>query len=319
MIKTRKLISVVLIVSFLAAALAGCQTVTPVVKPDADRAGNPIKIPDKIEKIVSLNPAITQTLIDMGLQDKIVAIDEYSAEYKDKLPADVAVYSLDTPDQESIIALKPDIMFTSGMLYVGGTNPYQTVSDAGICIADIPSSTSISGIIQDIIFVGSCVGTPENAAKIISEMEYKISQISKTASTIKEEDKKTVAFLLSVPDDNYPTVYSVGKSTFIDDMINLLGAKNAFGDQESWLSLSEEAVIQADPDIILHSVSYVPDADKALAARPGWDAIKAVKDGNIFYIDENASNRPNAHIVEALEEMAKAIYPEYYAALDKAA
>ena len=107
MIKTRKLISVVLIVSFLAAALAGCQTVTPVVKPDADRAGNPIKIPDKIEKIVSLNPAITQTLIDMGLQDKIVAIDEYSAEYKDKLPADVAVYSLDTPDQESIIALKP--------------------------------------------------------------------------------------------------------------------------------------------------------------------------------------------------------------------
>lgn len=316
--KTRKYISSILIVSFMAAVFAGCQA-APVAKPETDRAGNAIKVPAKVEKIVSLNPAITQTLIDMGLKDKIVAIDEYSAEYKDSLSSDVQVYSLDTPDQESIIALKPDIMFTSGMLYVGGVNPYQTVSDAGICIADIPSSTSIAGIKDDIKFVGDCVGASDKAESIITEMQSKIERITAKASGISDSDKKTVAFLLSVPDDNYPTVYSVGKSTFIDEMITLIGAKNAFGDQDSWLALSEEAVINANPDIILHSVSYVPDADKALAARPGWDAIKAVKDGKIFYIDENASNRPNAHIVEAMEQMAEAIYPDYYAAVDKAA
>ncbi|MBO4580612.1 MAG: ABC transporter substrate-binding protein [Clostridiales bacterium] len=318
MINKNKIISTILVAAFAVTALAGCNA-APVAKPETDRAGNAIKVPSKVEKIVSLNPAITQTLIDMGLKDKIVAIDEYSASYKDQLPSDVQVYSLDTPDQESIISLKPDIMFTSGMLYVGGANPYQTVSDAGICIADIPSSTSIAGIKDDIKFVGDCVGASAEADKIIADMTTKISNITNIAADIKDEDKKTVIFLLSVPDDNYPTVYSVGKSTFIDEMISLIGAKNAFGDQDSWLALSEEAVINANPDIILHSVSYVPDADKALAARPGWDAITAVKDGNIFYIDENASNRPNAHIVEAMEQMAEAIYPDYYAAVDKAA
>lgn len=319
MLKTSKIISLVMASALAVTALTSCQGAAPAAKPETDRAGNPIKVPAKVEKIVSLNPAITQTLVDMGLGDKIVGIDEYSAEYKDKLSSDVAVYSLDTPDQENIIAQKPDIMFTSGMLYVGGANPYQTVSDAGVCIADIPSSTSIAAIEQDITFVGDCVGKEDEAKKIISDMEKKIADITSIASNIKEEDKKTVAFLLSVPDDNFPTVYSLGKNTFIDEMITKLGAKNAFGDQDSWLSLSEEAAIAANPDVILHSVSYVPDADKALAARTGWDAIQAVKDGNIFYINENASNRPNAHIVEAMEEMAKAIYPEYYADLAKAA
>ena len=319
MLKTSKIISLFMASALAVTALTSCQGAAPVAKPETDRAGNPIKVPAKVEKIVSLNPAITQTLVDMGLGDKIVGIDEYSAEYKDKLSSDVAVYSLDTPDQENIIAQKPDIMFTSGMLYVGGANPYQTVSDAGVCIADIPSSTSIAAIEQDITFVGDCVGKTAEAKSIIADMEKKIAGITEIASGIKEEDKKTVAFLLSVPDDNFPTVYSLGKNTFIDEMISKLGAKNAFGDQDSWLSLSEEAVIAANPDVILHSVSYVPDADKALASRPGWDAIKAVKNGNIFYINENASNRPNAHIVEAMEEMAKAIYPEYYADLAKAA
>ena len=102
MIKSRKIVSTILVAAFAVTAFAGCQA-APVAKPETDRAGNAIKVPAKVEKIVSLNPAITQTLIDMGLKDKIVAIDEYSAEYKDSLASDVQVYSLDTPDQESII------------------------------------------------------------------------------------------------------------------------------------------------------------------------------------------------------------------------
>ena len=317
--KTTRLVSCALVISLAAGVFAGCNKAPAVVKPTTDRAGNPITVPADVKKIVSLNPAITQTLVDMGLGDKIVGIDEYSAEYKDKLSSDVAVYSLDTPDQESIINIKPDIMFTSGMLYVGGANPYQTVSDAGICIADIPSSTSIKGIQEDIVFVGDCVGATEQASKIVADMNKEIADITAVAADIKEDDKKSVAFFLSVPTDDYPTVYSVGKNTFMDEMISAIGARNVFGEQESWLALSEEDVIASNPDVILHSVSYMDDVTGALATRPGWDTIKAVADGNIFYINENASNRPNAHITEAMIEMAQAVYPEYYAALAKAA
>ena len=59
---------------------------------------------------------------------------------------------------EAIAALKPDIVFTSGMSSAGGTSPFQSVIDSGICVADIPSPDSIEGISEDLKFIGCCVG-----------------------------------------------------------------------------------------------------------------------------------------------------------------
>ena len=280
--------------------------------PATDRAGNPITIPAEVNKIVSLNPATTQTLIDLGAADKIIAIDEYSASYKDQLSADVAVYSLATPDQEAIVASAPDIVFTSGMLRVGDANPYQAVTDAGICIADIPSSTSIAAIEDDIKFIGASIGASDKADTIVSDLETKLAEIKAVGEKIGDADKKSVLFLLSVPSDDAPTIYSIGKNTFLDEILTDIGAKNATGDMDSWVSISEEDAVAKNPDIILHSVSYVPEPEKAIMERKGWENVKAVTDKAVYYIDENASNRPNAHIIDAVYQMAKKIYPEQY-------
>lgn len=280
--------------------------------PTEDRAGNPITIPAEVNKIVSLNPATTQTLIDLGVADKIIAIDEYSASYKDQLSADVAVYSLATPDQEAIVASAPDVVFTSGMLRVGDANPYQAVTDAGICIADIPSSSSIAAIEDDIKFTGAVIGAADKAETIVNDLETKLAEIKAVGEKIEEGDKKSVMFLLSVPTDEAPDIYSIGKDTFIDEILTDIGAKNATGDLDSWAKLSEEDAVAKNPDIILHSVSYIPDADKAIMSRKGWENVTAVKDKAVYYIDENASNRPNAHVIDAVYQMAKKIYPEQY-------
>ena len=288
-------------------------------KPVTDRAGNPIELPDNAEKIISLNPAATQTLIDLGLADKIVAVDEYSMTYADSLAKDIPVYSMYEPDQESIIALDADIVFTSGMVYAGGDNPYINVVNAGVCVADIPSSASIAEIQNDIRFIGECTGTEDEAEKIVLDMQNKVDSIKAIGETIPEDKKKTVMFWLSVPGDDYPTVYSIGKGTFLDEMINDIGAVNAGGTEEGWPAFSEEAAIALDPDIILHSVSYIPDVKAEITSRKGWENVKAVKNGEIYYVDENTSNRPNAHITDAMTEMAKLIYPDEYASLESTA
>ena len=112
-------------------------------KPVKDRAGNDIKVPDNVEKIVSMAPSTTQVLIDLGLGDKIVGIDTNSVTYIDKLPSGVAQFDMMSPDNEAIAALAPDIVFTSGMSSVGGTSPFQSLIDSGVCVADIPSPDSI--------------------------------------------------------------------------------------------------------------------------------------------------------------------------------
>lgn len=285
-------------------------------RPTEDRAGNTIKLPESTEKIISLNPAATQTLIDLGLADKIVAVDEYSMTYADSLAKDIPVYSMYEPDQESIISLGADIVFTSGMVYAGGDNPYINVVNAGVCVADIPSSSSIAGIQDDIRFIGECTGTEAEAEKIVLDMQNKVDSIKAIGDTIPEDKKKSVMFWLSVPGDDYPTVYSIGKGTFLDEMINDIGAVNAGGSEEGWPAFSEEAAIALDPDIILHSVTYIPDVKAEISSRKGWENVKAVKNGEIYYVDENASNRPNAHITDAMIQMAKYIYPDEYADIE---
>ena len=112
--------------------------------PTKDRAGNDIKVPEKVEKIVSMAPSTTQFLIDLGLGDKIIAIDTNSATYADKLKADIPLFDMMNPDNEAIAALAPDIVFVSGMSSVGGTSPFQSLVDSGICVADIPSPSSLA-------------------------------------------------------------------------------------------------------------------------------------------------------------------------------
>ena len=116
--------------------------------PTQDRAGNAIKVPEKVEKIVSMAPSTTQVLIDLGLGDKIIGIDTNSVTYADKLPSNVAQFDMMAPDNEAIAALNPDIVFTSGMSSVGGTSPFQSLIDSGVCVADIPSPSSFDGIIS---------------------------------------------------------------------------------------------------------------------------------------------------------------------------
>ena len=117
--------------------------------PTKDRAGNDIIVPEKVNTVVSLAPSVTQLLSDLGVADKIVGIDTQSPMYSNQLKEGLPQFDMMNIDAEALIALKPDIVFVSGISYVGGTDPLKSVRDAGICVVDIPSSTSLEGV-QDV-------------------------------------------------------------------------------------------------------------------------------------------------------------------------
>ena len=72
--------------------------------------------------------------------------------------------------------------------------------------------------------------------------------------------------------------------------------------------------MNADPDVILTNVNYIEDPVGEILSRPGWEEVTAVRDGNVYYIDNMASSLPDHNVVKALAEMAAAVYPEYYGA-----
>ena len=272
-----------------------------------DRAGAPITLPAKVERIISMAPSTTEVLIDLGLADKIIAADT-NTQKDGLLKQDIPYFNMMKPDAEKLIALKPDIVFISGMSNAKGNTPFSPLIDAGICVINIPSSSSIEAVYLDIAYIAAAVKQEEKGAKIIANMKKEIEAVRKKGAAIAQDKKKTVYFEIGAA----PHMYSLGTGTFINEMIDIIGAQNILADQKSWIAVSDEMVLAKDPDVILTNVSYIPNPIDEIMARSGWASLKAVKGKNVFGIDTNSSSRPNHNIIKALKEMAKAVYPEIY-------
>lgn len=286
--------------------------------PTKDRNGNDITVPEHVEKIISMAPSTTQLLIDLGYGDQIIACDTYSGySYGDQLTADIPQFDMMSPDNEQIVALEPDIVFTTGMSYAGGEDVYAAVKAVDVCVADIPSSNSLAEIEEDILFIGACIGAEDAAAEIVEEMEENIEAIKAIAADIPEDEKKTVLYELSTPTPDYPQIYTCGANTYIDEMLTTIGAINVAGEEEyQWPALTEEAAVAANPDVILSGDTYTPDVVNVILNTEGWEAVTAVQEKAVYAVDGDAINRPNQHVVEAMYEMAQWIYPEYFGEME---
>ncbi len=275
--------------------------------PTEDRAGNAITVPETVNTIVSLAPSVTQVLCELGLADKIVGIDNQSPNYTDQLKDDLPQFDMMSVDTETLIALKPDIVFASGISYVGAEDPFKSVRDVGICVADIPSSSSLNDVKLDNQFIADCVGKSEEGKKLNDDMQATIDKVAAIGKTI--TDKQRVMF--SIADSS--ALYSFGSGTFLNEMIELIGAVNVFADQESWISVTTESAVAANPDVILTNVNHIPDPIADFTENAAFAEVNAVKNDRVYLIDNAASSLPNHHVVDALVQMALAVYPDQYA------
>lgn len=279
----------------------------PAEKPTEDRSGAPISLPDEIDSIAVMAPSIAETVVDLGCGDLITAIDTQTEAYAlEGVPAGLPAFDMQAPDTEALAALEPDVVFVSGVSVIEGENMFQPLVDMGVCIVSIPTSSSIAAVEEDIAFLAACLGRAEEGRQIVSGMQAEIDAIAAIGETV--TDRKTVYFEISAA----PYCYSFGEGVFLNEMIDLIGAENVLAGQEGWLSVEEESVVSANPDVILTNVNYIEDPVGEILARPGWEGVTAVQNGGVYTIDNKNSSLPNENIVQALKEMAKAVYPDLY-------
>lgn len=276
-------------------------------KPTTDPSGAEVNIPDEIGSVVVLAPSIAETLVALGCGDLIVGYDAQSVGLAG-LPADVPTFDMMQPDMEQLAALKPDVLFVSNMTLYDQTNPYQQLIDLGVCVLCVPTANSIATIQEDIAFIAAAMGKTAEGDTLIADMQAELDRIAAIGATV--TDKKSVYFEIGAA----PSMYSFGSGVFLNEMIELIGAENVLADQEGWLAVEAETIVAADPDVILTNVNYIDDPVAEILGRSGWEGMSAVKNEQVFYIDNMASSLSNHNIVKALDQMAKAVYPDLFAA-----
>ncbi len=269
-----------------------------------DREGTEITKPTEINTVITLIPSITETLVDLGLGDKIIGADSFSLAIEG-LGADLIEFDTYSPDIEKMLSLKPDVIIASSMSRAGGEDPFKQLTDAGILVAYIPTASTLEDIALDVTFLGELTGTEDRATEIVTEYNATLDDIKKQVSAYTDSGK-SVYFEISPA----PYIYTFGKGVFLNEVIELLGCTNVFADQEGWLPATDEEVLARNPEVIFTNMSDDPNAVNEIKSREAWKVLDAVKNNQVFVVDRNASSQSNEFIVECIKEMALIIYPD---------
>jgi iron complex transport system substrate-binding protein len=298
----KKILTVTVIIFSL--SIAGCSKV--ISKEIIDRSGRKISISGPINRIVSTAPSNTEIIVDLGLAEKLVAIDRHSANVAG-IPAGLALIDFFYPDAEAILRLEPDIIIANGHNVTGsGEDPFRLLQDMGIPVAYLSMSKSIDDIYNDITFIAGILQVSKEGGELVNSMKTQIAEIAQRAAGIK--NRQSVYFEISAA----PEMFTFGKGSFLNDMILIIGARNIF-ENDNWIvSPGAEVIIDRNPDIILTNVNYLDDPIGEVKSRPGFDHINAVIHNRIYQIDTDSSVRPSARIILAMRQMAQAVYPELY-------
>ena len=162
----------------------------------------------------------------------------------------------------------------------------------------------IDGVYTAINMIGELVGKQDEAASVVESMQKTFDEIKANAG----DGTKTIYFEVSPLEYG---LWTAGTGTFMDEIANMMGLKNCFSDVEGWAGISEEQVLERNPDYILTISMYYgegPTPEEEIASRAGWENVTAVKNGKILNLQNNELSRPAPRLAEG----AKALYDFVY-------
>lgn len=266
-----------------------------------DMIGREITLDKPAEKIVAITASDCEILYALGAGATLVGRGEY-CDYPAEVLDIPSVQSGYDTNIEQIIVLEPDVVMMSMMAQ--DSEHVESFESAGIKVI-ITDAQNIEGVYEAIALIGTVVGKTDEAIAVIDEMKTTFADI---AAKVQADGEKTVYFEVSPLQYG---LYAAGNGTFMDEMASMLGLTNIFSDMEGWPQVSEEQVIQRNPDyIITTTMSFegAQDPIDEINARKGWESITAIVDGNVLNADSNAITRPGPRLSQAAQELYTFVY-----------
>ena len=290
---TKKLVSLflALVMAFsLTAAFAESTAVTV-----TDMAGREITLDAPATKVVALTASDCEILAALGAEDTLVGRGEY-CDYPESILEVPAVQSGADTNLEQIIALEPQVVVMAKMAQT--EEQVAALEAAGIRVV-VSDAQDIEGVYTAIRLIGALVGRNDEAEAMVADMQSTFADIAAKS----ENTGKTVYFEVSPLQWG---LWTAGKGTFMDELATMCGLTNAFADVEGWAEISEEQVLERDPDYIVTISMYYgegPTPVEEIKSRTGWDALNAVQNDAIFNADSNEVSRPGPRLKDAAEAL----------------
>jgi iron complex transport system substrate-binding protein len=266
-----------------------------------DDEGTTVELPAEPRKIVSLTPAVTETLFALGVGDRVVGKVEDFTPYPPDVTSIPDVAKFGEVDVEKIVSLGADVVIAGGNSF----NPPDKIAQLrklGVPVL-VVYAPDIAGVLKDIELTGDAVGRSAEARDLTASMRAAFDQVrAATADLPKPRDFYEL--------DATQKIYTAADDSFLAEMITLAGGAPITTGSTTNFEIPLETLVTADPELILLGDAAYGTTPDAVKARNGWAGMTAVKSGAIVAVDDVLVSRPGPRLVDGLRSLAAAIHPD---------
>ncbi len=265
-----------------------------------DGAGRSVKIPAKVDRIVSLAPNLTETLYSLGLADKLVGDTSY-CDIPPEAKLKPHVGGPQNPSIEAIVALRPDLVFATTS--INRPETVDALERLGVSVYTTDPHT-VRGMIDSFGRIADLAGAGEQGSALKANLNARLDALHARLASLPPVRVVFVVWL--------DPLITVGQNTFIADSLHWAGAESVVVSHQNWPQLSFEEVVRLQPDYLVFASSHSGEGAvtaKDLRSRPVWKDLHAVQQDHIAIISDEI-DRPAPGLIDAIEQLARKLHPD---------
>lgn len=257
-----------------------------------DDLGRQVTIPVKVTRVVSTAPSVTENIFAVGASDRLVGVTTF-CNYPAEAKAIAKIGDTVTPNMESIIALKPEVVFVSTASQIEAF--MKTLEQNGTAVY-VTNPTSLDSVLKNLTQLGDLFGTQDTAAKLVADLQRRVEAVM--AMEKYELDLQVFVQVSREP------LFTIGRESFVTTLLKTAGAVSATADvATAYPKLSPEAAAALNPDVIILS-----DSEDNRDPNAAFRKSKAVASGRVYRIDADLLSRPGPRLVDGLEQIARSLH-----------
>ena len=273
-----------------------CQTIK-------DDAGHIFITGPPPERIVSLAPNITEILFALGLGDKIVGVTRF-CDYPPAALEKEKVGGLLDPDFEIIKALTPDLVIGFRGNPLGALEKLRSI---GLSVFVLDIGNVLEDVPRTIDKIGRITRRTEEARALIQSLSEKFRIATMSLAGVITKPR----VFLSIHGLGLSTC---GSESYFNDLLGKAKSINVTGRiARQWFEYTKESLIKDNPDVIIILAKSERDFEAGrdwFRSQPGFDAIRAIREDRISFLDEDPASRFGPRLYETFAELARLLHPE---------
>ena len=304
--KKNKLLSMLLVLILVIGCLCGCgggsaetgeeggQTGSEAAISVTDQKGRVIELSEPAKRVVALTASDCEIIYALGAEETLVGRGEYCT-YPAEVTEVTMVASGSETNLEQIIALAPQVVLMNEMDQT--EEQVNTLEKAGIKVV-VNDANNIEETYDSIEIIGTIVGKDAEAKAMVDSMKSAFAGMEAHKDIFAG---KTVYFEVSPLEYG---LWTAGPGSFMDEIATMMGLTNIFGDVDPWAQVSEEQVLQRNPDYIVSVAMYFGEGMtpvEEILSRPGWSNVTAIKNNDILNLQNDELSRPGPRLVDGAQ------------------